>query len=145
MMTPMINFLKKHWMVIAAALVVVAIVMIFMSKKENYYDYEIAGCSTCNAGDAGVFDYEEAYQMPDDYYNDAEEDMYKEDAEDADMTFAEEVMNDEDAEDDMAEVAEDAEDADMTFAEEVMNDEDDELEMLDVDELDAEEDVYAEL
>jgi hypothetical protein len=62
------GFLKQNWMLIAGALIVIALVMIFMSmKKEKYYDYEMAGCSTCSAGDAGVFDYE-MYQMPDDYY-----------------------------------------------------------------------------
>jgi len=72
-----VGFMKQNWMLIVAGLLVVAAVyMIFQSmKKEKYYDYEMAGCSTCSAGDAGVFDYEEMYQMPDDYYSDDEDEV----------------------------------------------------------------------
>ena len=79
-----VSFMKQNWMLIVAGLLVIAAVyMIFQSmKKEKYYDYEMAGCSTCSAGDAGVFDNEEMYQMPDDYYSDdadAEDDEIYED------------------------------------------------------------------
>ena len=81
-MATVLGFLKNNWMVVAGVLVVIALVLIFMSmKKEKYYDYEMTGCSTCSAGDAGVFDYE-MYQMPDDYYSDeadAEDDVDAED------------------------------------------------------------------
>ena len=72
-----VNFMKQNWMLIVAGLLVIAAVfMIFQSmKKEKYYDYEMAGCSTCSAGDAGVFDNEEMYTMPDDYYSDDEDEM----------------------------------------------------------------------
>ena len=72
-----VGFVKQNWMLIVAGLLVVAAVfMIFQSmKKEKYYDYEMAGCSTCSAGDAGVFDNEEMYQMPDDYYSDDEDEV----------------------------------------------------------------------
>ena len=192
-MASVMGFLKNNWMVIAGVLIVVAIVMIFMSmKKEKYYDYEMTGCSTCSAGDAGVFDYE-MYQMPDDYYTDeadAEDDDYYTgefvDAEDDGQIYEEEEIYDDDTfagdaenspvlyEDHYADgydakgeamaVTEDilatgfdeeetglteSMNADMTFADQVMDGgmdgEDDVLEMLDMDELDAEEDVYAEL
>ena len=148
-MVPVLNFLKKHWMVIAAALVIIAIVMIFMSmRKEKYYDYEMTGCSTCSAGDAGVFDYEEMYQMPDDYYSDAENDeIYEEDeiyeddtfagdddnadAEDSPVMYEDMYADGYDAKDEAMAVAEDilatgfdeeeGMDADMVFAEEVMD------------------------
>jgi hypothetical protein len=88
--------------------------MIFMSmRKEKYYDYEMTGCSTCSAGDAGVFDYEEMYQMPDDYYSDAENDeIYEEDEIYEDDTFAGDDDN-VDAEDMYADGYDDAEDEDM--------------------------------
>ena len=72
-----VNFMKQNWMLIVAGLLVIAAVfMIFQSmKKEKYYDYEMAGCSTCSAGDAGVFDNEEMYDMPDDYYSDDEDEV----------------------------------------------------------------------
>ena len=177
-MASVLGFLKNNWMLIAGALIVIAAVMIFMSmKKEKYYDYEMAGCSTCSAGDAGVFDYEEMYQMPDDYYSDdadAEDDgqIYEEDEIYEDDTFG----GDDDAEDSpvkyedmyadgydaqgeaMAVTAdilatgfdeEEGMDADMVFAEEVMDGgidgEDDDLDLLEIDELDAEEDDYSEL
>ena len=72
-----VGFMKQNWMLIVAGLLVIAAVyMIFQSmKKEKYYDYEMAGCSTCSAGDAGVFDNEEMYQMPDDYYSDDEDEV----------------------------------------------------------------------
>lgn len=72
-----VGFVKQNWMLIVAGLLVIAAVfMIFQSmKKEKYYDYEMAGCSTCSAGDAGVFDNEEMYQMPDDYYSDDEDEV----------------------------------------------------------------------
>jgi len=72
-----VGFMKQNWMLIVAGLLIVAAVfMIFQSmKKEKYYDYEMTGCSTCSAGDAGVFDYEEMYQMPDDYYSDDEDEV----------------------------------------------------------------------
>jgi hypothetical protein len=89
-----IGFLKQNWMLIAGALIVIALVMIFMSmKKEKYYDYEMAGCSTCSAGDAGVFDYEEMYQMPDLYYGDGDGDA-EDDEIYEDDTFAGDDEND---------------------------------------------------
>lgn len=166
-MSPVIAFLKENWMAIVGALVVIAIMMIFMSmRKEKYYDYEMTGCSTCSAGDAGVLiDSEtEMYQMPDDYYSDAEEEVLDdgtEDAEegvafdedilfsgvdeeeagmDADMVFAEQVVDG---------GIDGEEDADMVFAEQVMDGgidgEEDDLDLLEIDELDAEEDDYSEL
>ena len=88
------GFLKQNWMLIAGALIVIALVMIFMSmKKEKYYDYEMAGCSTCSAGDAGVFDYEEMYQMPDLYYGDGDGDA-EDDEIYEDDTFAGDDEND---------------------------------------------------
>jgi hypothetical protein len=175
-MVPVLNFLKKHWMVIAAALVIIAIVMIFMSmRKEKYYDYEMTGCSTCSAGDAGVFDYEEMYQMPDDYYSDAENDeIYEEDeiyeddtfagdddnadAEDSPVMYEDMYADGYDAKDEAMAVAEDilatgfdeeeGMDADMVFAEGVMDggiDGEEDVDMLEIDELDAEEDDYSEL
>lgn len=175
-MVPVLNFLKKHWMVIAAALVIIAIVMIFMSmRKEKYYDYEMTGCSTCSAGDAGVFDYEEMYQMPDDYYSDAENDeIYEEDeiyeddtfagdddnadAEDSPVLYEDMYADGYDAKDEAMAVAEDilatgfdeeeGMDADMVFAEGVMDggiDGEEDVDMLEIDELDAEEDDYSEL
>ena len=87
------GFLKQNWMLIAGALIVIALVMIFMSmKKEKYYDYEMAGCSTCSAGDAGVFDYE-MYQMPDLYYGDGDGDA-EDDEIYEDDTFAGDDEND---------------------------------------------------
>jgi hypothetical protein len=175
-MVPVLNFLKKHWMLIAAALVIIAIVMIFMSmRKEKYYDYEMTGCSTCSAGDAGVFDYEEMYQMPDDYYSDAENDeIYEEDeiyeddtfagdddnadAEDSPVLYEDMYADGYDAKDEAIAVTEDimatgfdeeeGMDADMVFAEEVMDggmDGEEDVDMLEIDELDAEEDDYSEL
>jgi len=175
-MVPVLNFLKNNWMVIAAALVIIAIVMIFMSmRKEKYYDYEMTGCSTCSAGDAGVFDYEEMYQMPDDYYSDAENDeIYEEDeiyeddtfagdddnadAEDSPVLYEDMYADGYDAKDEAMAVAEDilatgfdeeeGMDADMVFAEEVMDggiDGEEDVDMLEIDELDAEEDDYSEL
>ena len=150
-MVSAIGFLKNNWMMIAGALIVIAAVMIFMSmRKEKYYDYEMTGCSTCSAGDAGVFDYEEMYQMPDDYYSDAEDEEIYEDEADAeddeiyeDDTFAGDDAEDSpvlyedmyadgyDAKDEAMAVAEDilatgfdeeeGMDADMVFAEEVMD------------------------
>ncbi len=159
-MAMIVEFLKKNWMAVAGVLIVIAVVMIFMSmKKEKYYDYEMTGCSTCSVGDAGVLDYEEMYQMPDDYYSD-------EDAEDdeiyEDDTFAGDDGAGDDAEDeiyeddtfagdeDMEEHAEDAEEYEMKFAEEVMDgldqeEDDDDVDMLEIDALDAEEDAYSEL
>ncbi len=183
-MASVLGFLKNNWMLIAGALIVIAAVMIFMSmKKEKYYDYEMAGCSTCSAGDAGVFDYEEMYQMPDDYYSDdadaehhedmeddgqiyEEDDIYEDDtfagdddAEDSPVKYEDMYADGYDAKDEAMAVAEDilatgfdeeeGMDADMVFAEEVMDGgidgEDDDLDLLDIDELDAEEDDYAEL
>jgi hypothetical protein len=179
-MSSVLGFLKNNWMLIAGALIVIAAVMIFMSmKKEKYYDYEMAGCSTCSAGDAGVFDNEEMYQMPDDYYSDEadaeddgriyeEEEIYEDDtfagdddAEDSPVKYEDMYADGYDAKDEAMAVAEDIlatgfdeeEDdgmnADMVFAEEVMDGgidgEDDDLDLLDIDELDAEEDDYAEL
>ena len=137
-MTSVLEFLKNNWMMIAGTLIVIAIVMIFMSmKKEKYYDYEMTGCSTCSAGDAGVLDYEEMYQMPDDYYGDDEQGdsrMYEED-EIYDDTFAGDDENSYDDED-TEEVIDDED------TEEVIDDDDDDLGLL---ELDAEEDDYSEL
>jgi hypothetical protein len=189
------GFLKQNWMLIAGALIVIALVMIFMSmKKEKYYDYEMAGCSTCSAGDAGVLDYEEMYQMPDDYYGDgdgdAEDDeIYEDDTfagdDENDLNLPEDVSFDDDdtydtggndAEDsivlyndnyadgydaqgeamavanDILATGFDEEeagmDADMVFAEQVMDggmDGEDDVDMLEIDELDAEEEDYSEL
>ena len=182
-MASVLGFLKNNWMMIAGALIVIAAVMIFMSmRKEKYYDYEMAGCSTCSAGDAGVFDYEEMYQMPDDYYSDevdAEDDdyvyendeIYEEDEIYEDDTFAGDdeenspILYDNDyadgydAKDEAMKVADDilatgfdeeeGMNADMIFAEEVMDGgidgEDDDVDMLEIDELDGEEDDYSEL
>lgn len=174
-----IDFVKQNWMLIVAGLLVVAAVyMIFQSmKKEKYYDYEMAGCSTCSAGDAGVFDNEEMYNMPDDYYSDDAEDdeIYEDDTfagDDeneldvpADVTFDDDDTYDtggNDAEDENMYMYEetDAEDsrvlydeeeagmdADMVFAEQVMDgmDGEEDVDMLEIDELDAEEDEYSEL
>ena len=175
-MASVLGFLKNNWMLVAGALIVIAAVMIFMSmRKEKYYDYEMTGCSTCSAGDAGVFDYEEMYQMPDDYYSDGDDAEHHEDMEDdgriyeedeiyEDDTFAgdddaehspveyEDMYADgDDAEDEAIAVSdeEEGDDADMAFAEGVMDGgidgEDDDLDLLEIDELDAEEDDYAEL
>ena len=151
-MVPVLNFLKNNWMSIAGALIVIALVMIFMSmRKEKYYDYEMAGCQTCSAGDAGVFDHEEMYQSPDDYYSDAENDeIYEEDeiyeddtfaGDDAEnMVFAEEVVDGD------AEEVVDGDAENMVFAEEVIDgDAEEDVDMLEIDELDAEKDEYAEL
>jgi hypothetical protein len=175
-MATVLGFLKNNWMVIAAALVIVAIVLIFMSmRKEKYYDYEMTGCSTCSTGDAGVFDYEEMYQMPDDYYSDAENDeIYEEDeiyeddtfagdddnadAEDSPVLYEDMYADGYDARDEAIAVTEDimatgfdeeeGMDADMVFAEEVMDggiDGEEDVDMLEIDELDAEEDDFSEL
>ncbi|AAC96977.2 hypothetical protein PBCVAN69C_743L [Paramecium bursaria Chlorella virus AN69C] len=72
MIKQIVSFAKKHWVVILAILAIVIIGFVVLGKKkENMYDYEIAGCSTCDAGDAGVLlDTEtEMYHMPDDYYS----------------------------------------------------------------------------
>ncbi|AGE51679.1 hypothetical protein PBCVCviKI_701L [Paramecium bursaria Chlorella virus CviKI] len=72
MIKQIVSFAKKHWVVILAILAIVIIgFFVLGKKKENMYDYEIAGCSTCDAGDAGVLlDTEtEMYHMPDDYYS----------------------------------------------------------------------------
>ena len=175
-MALVLEFLKNNWMMVAGALVVIAVVMIFMSmRKEKYYDYEMTGCSTCSAGDAGVIDYEEMYQMPDDYYSDAEdEEIYEADAED-DEIYEDDTFGGDDAEDSPVKyedmyadgydakgeamaVAEDilatgfdeeeGMDADMVFAEGVMDggiDGEEDVDMLEIDELDAEEDDYSEL
>jgi hypothetical protein len=170
-----VSFIKQNWVLIAAALLVVlAVFMIFKSmKKEKYYDYEMTGCSTCSAGDAGVFDYEEMVQMPDDYYSDegdAEDDeIYEDDtfagdeddadAEDSPVLYEDNYADGYDAKDEAMAVAEDilatgfdeeeGLDADMVFAEEIMDGgidgEDEDLDLLEIDELDAEEDDYSEL
>jgi len=147
-MSPVVAFLKKNWMAIAGALVVIAIVMIFMSmRKEKYYDYEMTGCSTCSVGEAGVLvDSEnEMYQMPDDYYSDAEEEVLDDGTEDAEeVAFDEDILF-------SAVDEEEGMDADMVFAEQVMDggidgEEDvEDVDMLEIDELDAEEDDYSEL
>jgi len=175
-MATVLGFLKNNWMLIAGVLVVIALVMIFMSmRKEKYYDYEMTGCSTCSAGDAGVFDYEEMYQMPDDYYSDAENDeIYEEDeiyeddtfagdddnadAEDSPVMYEDMYADGYDAKGEAMAVTEDilatgfdeeeGMDADMVFAEEVMDggiDGEEDVDMLEIDELDAEEDDYSEL
>jgi hypothetical protein len=167
-MVEVLGFLKKNWMIIAGALIVLAAVMIFMSmKKEKYYDYEMAGCSTCSAGDAGVFDYEEMYQMPDDYYSDevdAEDDgrIYEEDEiyddGNSPVLYEDNYADGYDAKDEAMAVAEDilatgfdeedtGMDADMVFAEQVEEgmDGEDDVDMLTIDELDDEEDNYYEL
>ena len=48
-----VKIAKENWIFFAIA-IVVALFLFFMKKRENYYDYEITGCSTCSAGDAGV-------------------------------------------------------------------------------------------
>lgn len=86
MLKTLVDVLKRNWIFFALAALVVVLLMVF---RRNYYDYEIAGCSTCSAGDAGVlFDSEitgcstcstgdagvlldteqEIYNMPDGYY-----------------------------------------------------------------------------
>jgi len=200
-----VGFVKQNWMLIVAGLLVIAAVyMIFRSmKKEKYYDYEMAGCSTCSAGDAGVFDNEEMYNMPDDYYSDDAEDdeIYEDDtfagddeneldvpedvtfdddsafetggndAEDDNMYMYEETTSEDsrvlyddnyadgyDAQGEAMAVAnnilatgfdeeEAGMDADMVFAEQVMDgvDGEEDVDMLEIDELDAEEDDYSEL
>jgi len=200
-----VGFVKQNWMLIVAGLLVIAAVyMIFQSmKKEKYYDYEMAGCSTCSAGDAGVFDNEEMYNMPDDYYSDDAEDdeIYEDDtfagddeneldvpedvtfdddsafetggndAEDDNMYMYEETTSEDsrvlyddnyadgyDAQGEAMAVAnnilatgfdeeEAGMDADMVFAEQVMDgvDGEEDVDMLEIDELDAEEDDYSEL
>lgn len=77
MLKEIITFAKKHWVVILAIIAIVIVGFIVLDKKkENMYDYEMAGCSTCNVGDAGVLlDTEtEMYHMPDDYYSGDESD-----------------------------------------------------------------------
>jgi hypothetical protein len=112
-----IGFLKQNWMLIAGALIVIALVMIFMSmKKEKYYDYEMAGCSTCSAGDAGVFDYEEMYHMPDMYYSGDEDAEHHEDMEDDGRIYEE----DEIYEDDTFAGDDDAENSRPTLYEDMM-------------------------
>jgi len=71
MIKQIVSFAKKHWVIILAIIAIVIIGFIALGKKEKMYDYEIAGCSTCDAGDAGVLlDTEtEMYHMPDDYYS----------------------------------------------------------------------------
>jgi len=200
-----VGFVKQNWMLIVAGLLVIAAVyMIFQSmKKEKYYDYEMAGCSTCSAGDAGVFDNEEMYNMPDDYYSDDAEDdeIYEDDtfagddeneldvpedvtfdddsafetggndAEDDNMYMYEETTSEDsrvlyddnyadgyDAQGEAMAVAnnilatgfdeeEAGMDADMVFAEQVMDgvDGEEDVDMLEIDELDAEEEDYSEL
>ena len=163
-----VGFMKQNWMLIVAGLLVIAAVfMIFQSmKKEKYYDYEMAGCSTCSAGDAGVFDNEEMYQMPDDYYSDDEEEVMDDGTGDdeneldvpEDVTFDDDDTYDtggNDAEDDNMYMYEETDaqeeagmDADMVFAEQVMDggmDGEEDVDMLEIDELDAEEDDYSEL
>ena len=160
--------MKQNWMLIVAGLLVIAAVfMIFQSmKKEKYYDYEMAGCSTCSAGDAGVFDNEEMYTMPDDYYSDDEDEMMNDGTGDdeneldvpEDVTFDDDDTYDtggNDAEDDNMYMYEETDaqeeagmDADMVFAEQVMDggmDGEEDVDMLEIDELDAEEDDYSEL
>ena len=163
-----VGFMKQNWMLIVAGLLVIAAVfMIFQSmKKEKYYDYEMAGCSTCSAGDAGVFDNEEMYTMPDDYYSDDEDEMMDDGTGDdeneldvpEDVTFDDDSAFEtggNDAEDDNMYMYEETDaqeeagmDADMVFAEQVMDggmDGEEDVDMLEIDELDAEEDDYSEL
>ena len=163
-----VNFMKQNWMLIVAGLLVIAAVfMIFQSmKKEKYYDYEMAGCSTCSAGDAGVFDNEEMYDMPDDYYSDDEDEVMDDGTGDdeneldvpEDVTFDDDSAFEtggNDAEDDNMYMYEETDaqeeagtDADMVFAEQVMDggmDGEEDVDMLEIDELDAEEDDYSEL
>lgn len=151
-----VGFMKQNWMLIVAGLlVVVAVFMIFQSmKKEKYYDYEMAGCSTCSAGDAGVFDNEEMYDMPDDYYgDDAGDEVLDDGTADAtgDAEDDEYMYEESDAKDDDVTFAEEVKEADMMFAEEVKDGLDGEydveydVDMLEIDELDAEEDDYSEL
>ncbi|AGE56453.1 hypothetical protein PBCVNEJV1_854R [Paramecium bursaria Chlorella virus NE-JV-1] len=67
----MIKIAKENWIFIAIAIVVIIIMNVAFSS-EKYYDYELAGCSTCSAGDAGVLldtESSEMYNMPDDYYS----------------------------------------------------------------------------
>lgn len=150
-----VGFLKQNWMLIVAGLLVVAAVfMIFqsMKKKEKFYDYERAGCSTCSAGDAGVFDNEE---MPDDYYSDdadAEDDdeIYEDDTfagdDENELDVPEDVTFDDDSAFETG--GPDAEDDNMYMYEETMDadmDGEEDVDMLEIDELDAEEEEYSEL
>jgi hypothetical protein len=90
MFAKIVKILKENWIFVAIAIIVIVALSFF--GKEHFYDYELAGCSTCSAGDAGVLvdteltgcstcsagdagvlvDTEtstaEIYNMPDDYY-----------------------------------------------------------------------------
>lgn len=165
------SFLKQNWMLIVAGLLVIAAVyMIFQSmKKERYYDYEMAGCSTCSAGDAGVLDHKEAYQtsgfysigagdnkvMDDDagdVTGDAGNDLRLPeditfDAGDDNMHMNEETGATAVADNILSDGFDDDEanmNADTVFAEQVVDGEGD-VDMLEIDELDADEKDYSEL
>lgn len=90
------KILKENWIFIVISVVICMLLFFFFNRTEKYYDYEITGCSTCSAGDAGVLidtehDFEiagcstcntgdagvlidtetendEIYNMPDEYY-----------------------------------------------------------------------------
>jgi hypothetical protein len=90
MFAKIVKILKDNWVFVVIAILVIAALSFF--GKEHFYDYELAGCSTCSSGDAGVLidteltgcstcstgdagvllDTEtsttEIYNMPDDYY-----------------------------------------------------------------------------
>jgi len=151
-----ISFLKQNWMLIASALIVIiAFVMLFKNMtKEKYYDYEMAGCSTCSAGMAGVLvdTEDEMYQMPDDYYSeDAEDDLidtnleyaYEDEdiAADDDAVYDDDTFAGDDAENDLNLPGDVTFDDDDTY-ETGGNDAEDDIAMLDIDELDAEEEDY---
>jgi hypothetical protein len=104
MIAKVIDALKSNWLFFAVAIVVV-LALVFFGKEKSHvretpsragcsFDYEVAGCSTCSSGDAGVLldteltgcstcftgdagvllDTEtEMYGMPDDYYHTPEE------------------------------------------------------------------------
>lgn len=89
MLKKIVAIVRNNWVFIAIALLVITI-SIFLHRGNDYemsgcstcsagdagvlVDTELSGCSTCSLGDAGVFpDSEtaetEIYNMPDDYYN----------------------------------------------------------------------------
>lgn len=84
MIEKILQFARKHWVLIALILVAVSIFMTQSAPARKIAlfatttDRETSGCSTCSAGDAGVVssshlyypDFEEENNMPDNYYDD---------------------------------------------------------------------------
>ncbi|ABU44317.1 hypothetical protein PBCVNY2B_889L [Paramecium bursaria Chlorella virus NY2B] len=156
MIKQVIAFAKKHWFVILAVLAIVIIGFILLGKKkERMYDYEIAGCSTCDAGDAGVLldTEQEMYQMPDDYYS-GDESAAPADSDqlvllNPDETGAVVTDREDSLEAAVYDDSENSEYADMTFAEEVADDleedvvyDDSELDHVDENEVEEEENSF---